>query len=140
MENCQQFRGLLDEDDSQTQKQLDEQLGANQQAVSNRLREMGKTRSEDLMSWRQENKKNAKHMWHVARSIQKNSYLQRIVTGDEKWIVFGNPKRKKIMGRPRRTIHIDRKTESLWQKDDALLLMGSEGRVLLRAVKSWGNG
>ena len=32
---------LLDEDDSQTQKQLAEQLSV-QQAVSNRLREMGK--------------------------------------------------------------------------------------------------
>ena len=27
------------------------------------------------------------------------------------------------MGRPRRTIHIDRKTESLWQEDDALCLV-----------------
>ena len=33
---------LLDEDDSQIQKPLAEQLGASQQAVSNRLREMGK--------------------------------------------------------------------------------------------------
>ena len=32
--------------------------------------------------------------------------------------------RKKIVGRPRRTIHIDRKTESLCQKHDAQYLVG----------------
>ena len=37
-----ELQGLLDEDDSQAQKQLDEQLGVSQQAVSNRSREMGK--------------------------------------------------------------------------------------------------
>ena len=30
------------------------------------------------------------------------------------------------MGRPKRTIHIDRKTESLWQKDDVQCLVGPE--------------
>ena len=39
MWNCKQ---LLDEDDSQTQKQLAEQLSVSQQAVSNHLQEMGK--------------------------------------------------------------------------------------------------
>jgi len=37
-----ELQALLDEDDSQTQKQLAEQLSVSQQAVSNRLREMGK--------------------------------------------------------------------------------------------------
>ena len=37
-----ELQALLDEDDSQTQKQLAEQLSISQQAVSNRLREMGK--------------------------------------------------------------------------------------------------
>jgi len=38
---------LLDEDDSQTQKQLAEQLSVSQQAVSNRLREMEKIQKVD---------------------------------------------------------------------------------------------
>ena len=37
-----ELQALLYEDDSQTQKQLAEQLGVSQQAVSNRPREMGK--------------------------------------------------------------------------------------------------
>jgi len=35
------------------------------------------------------------------------------------------------MSRPRRTIHIDRKIESLWQEDDALCLVGLEECGLL---------
>jgi len=37
-----ELQALLDEDDSQTQKQLAEQLSVSQQVVSNSLREMGK--------------------------------------------------------------------------------------------------
>jgi len=42
---------------------------------------------------------------------------------------------QKIMGRPRRTIHIDRKTESLWQEDDALCLMGPESVIYYELLK-----
>ncbi|GJQ68941.1 hypothetical protein Trydic_g6127 [Trypoxylus dichotomus] len=38
---------LLDEDDSQTQKQLAKKLGFSQQAISNRLRKMGKIQKTD---------------------------------------------------------------------------------------------
>ena len=37
------------------------------------------------------------------------------------------PKTQKIMGIPRTTIHIDRKTESLRKEDNAVHLVGSEG-------------
>ena len=39
-----ELQALLDEDDSQTQKQLADQLSVSQQAVSNRLREMRRFR------------------------------------------------------------------------------------------------
>ena len=44
-----ELQALLDEDDSQTQKQLPEQLSVSQQAVFNRLRlrEMGKVQKTD---------------------------------------------------------------------------------------------
>ena len=46
MWNCKE---LLDEDDSQTQKQLAEQLDVSQQTVSNRLLEMGKI--QNIVRW-----------------------------------------------------------------------------------------
>ena len=39
---------------------------------------------------------------------------------------FWESQAQKIMGRLRYIIHIDRKTESLWQEDDALCLVGPE--------------
>ena len=54
--------------------------------------------------------------------------------------LFWEFQEKKIMGRLKRTIHIDRKTKSLWQKDDALYLVGPEERSLLWIVKIRGNG
>ena len=57
-------------------------------------------------------------------------------TGYEKWIYFENPKRKKSwVGRPRRTIHINHKTESLWQKDDAVSLVEPERGVYCELLK-----
>ncbi|GBP82251.1 Mariner Mos1 transposase [Eumeta japonica] len=45
-------------------------------------------------------------------------FLHRIVTGDEKWIHYDNPNRRKSWGltRPRVNIHIHSKTEYLWKK------------------------
>jgi len=44
------------------------------------------------------------------------------------------------MSRPRRTIHIDRKTESLWQEDYALCLVEPEEYGLLWAIVAWQKG
>ena len=96
-----ELQALLDEDDLQTQKQLAEQLSVSHQAVSNRLREMGKIQKVGRWVPHELNKR------QMARERRKNtceilleryrrkSFLHRIVTEDEKWIFFENPKRKK---------------------------------------------
>ena len=60
-------------------------------------------------------------MWNFVRTIQKKI----ILLSYRYWwkVVFFRIQAQKIMGRP---IHIDRKTESLWQ-EDALCLMELEG-------------
>ena len=62
------LQALLDEDYSQTQKLLVEQLCFNQQTVTDWLREMGWIQKR--VSWKA-NGKSQKHMWHFARSVQK---------------------------------------------------------------------
>jgi len=52
--------------------------------------------------------------------------LHWIVTGDEKWIYFQNPKRPTIFF----------KIKSLRTEDDAVRLVVSRGHHLLRAVKT----
>ena len=90
------FQALLDEDNSQTQKQLPDQLGVSQQAVSDRPLEMQKIQKtgrcvpHELNDRAMEKRKN---MWHFARSYKRKSYLH--CTRDEKWINFENSKRQK---------------------------------------------
>jgi len=85
-----ELQALLDEDDSQTQKQLVEQLSVSQQAVSNRLRGMGKIQKVDRwvphmgeLNERQiERRKNTCEI--LLERYRRKSFLHRIITGDEK--------------------------------------------------------
>ena len=95
---------LLDEDSSQTQSQLAEQLGVTQQIVSVRLKAMGKILKEGkwlphkLDERQMENRKTISEF--LLQRNERKSFLHRIVTGDEKWIYFENPKRKKSYVNP----------------------------------------
>ena len=66
-----ELQALLDEDDSQTQNQLVDQLNVSQQTVSKRLREMEKIQKIGKWISRELNDKQMKHMLHFARSLQK---------------------------------------------------------------------
>jgi len=115
---------------------------AEQAAISIRLHAMGKVQkigkwvphelNDRQMEWRQ-------NTCQILLARQKRkSFLHRIVTGDEKWIYFQNPKRKKSWV-DLAQLNIFLKTKSLRTEDDAVRLMGSEGCHLLRAVKTWWN-
>ena len=86
------LQALLDENDSQTQKQLAEQLSVSQQAVFNRLREMGKIQRvgrwvpHELNERQMQKRKNTCEI--LLERYRRKSFLHRIVTGDEKWIFF----------------------------------------------------
>ena len=84
--------------------------------------------------------KNTKHIWHFSCSVQMKVGFESYSYKEWKGDLFWESQAQEIMGRPRRVIHIDCKTESLWQKDDALCLVGPYGRVILRAVNTCGNG
>jgi len=97
VEDCQ-LQALLDEDDTQSQKMLAEQLGVSQAAISMRLHAMGKVQKigkwvpHELNDRQMERRQNTCQIL-LARQKRK-SFLRRIVTG-EKWMYFQNPKRKK---------------------------------------------
>jgi len=96
VEDCQ-LQTLLD--DIQSQKLLAEQLGVSQVAISMRLYAMGEVQKigkwvlHELKDRQMERRQNTYQIL-LARQKRK-SFLHRIVTGDEKWIYFQNPKRKK---------------------------------------------
>ena len=92
------LEALLDENYSQILKQLAEQLGVSQQAVYDQLRGMGKIQKTDrwvpheLNYWQMEMSKNICDILFVR--YRRKSFLQCIVTGDEKWIYCEIPSAK----------------------------------------------
>jgi len=99
-----ELQALLDEDDTQTQQQLADQLNVTREAVSKRLKAMGKIQKvgkwvpHELNERQMENRKTICQML-LARQKRK-PFLHQIVTSDENWIYFENPKRKKSWVNP----------------------------------------
>ena len=71
----------------------------------------------------------------LARQKRK-SFLHRIVTSDEKWIYFQNPKRKKWLGWPQPSTSSSRPNCFGWK---TMLCVWWDQEGLLRAVKIWWN-
>ena len=97
----EQLQALLDEDAclSQNQKENVERLNVAQQTIYDRLHAMRKNLKEgkwvphQLTERQMENRKVISEM--LLHRYERKSFLHRIVTGDEKWIYFENPKRRK---------------------------------------------
>lgn len=94
-----ELQELLDEDDCQSQIQLADTLNVTQAAVSKRLHKMGKIQKEgkwvpyELTERQKERRKTTCEM--LIERQEKKLFMHRIITGDEKWIYFDNPKRKR---------------------------------------------
>jgi len=98
-----ELQALLDINSTQTEKELKrnhaEQLGVTQQAIFVRLHTMGKVEKEGR--WiPHELSENNKNRWHdtaltLLSKFRKKIFCNKIITGDEKWILYDNPKRRK---------------------------------------------
>ncbi|XP_055309127.1 centrosomal protein of 290 kDa-like [Sitodiplosis mosellana] len=98
------LQALLDEDPTQTQKELALQLNVGQTTIFRHLHAMGKIRKlgkwvPHQLSEEQLQARIAICTKHLAEH-KRNSFLYRIVTGDEKWVYYENPKRKNLRLRP----------------------------------------
>lgn len=94
-----ELQALVEEDPCQTQKQLAEVLAVAQSRIADRLKAMRKVYKAgrwvpyELMPRDVDRRKTICEML-LARQ-QRKRFPNRIVTGDEKWIYFASPKRKK---------------------------------------------
>jgi len=92
------LQALLDINSAQTEKELAEQFGVTQQAV--RLHTMGRVQKEG--GWVphelfEDNKNRRRDIaLTVLSKFQKKDFLHKIITGDEKWVLYDNPKRRKL--------------------------------------------
>lgn len=90
---------LLAQDNTQTQKQLATQLDVSQHAISDRLHAMGKVQVAGKWIPHELNERSIEKRKTTCEILmeryRRKSFLHHIVTSDEKWIYFDNPKRKK---------------------------------------------
>lgn len=121
-----ELQALLDENAVQTQKELALELNVDRATISRHLHAMGKIRK--LGRWvphqlngNQLEARITACRKHLAEH-KKHSFLHRIVTGDEKWVYYDNPKRKAAYvdpgqpgpSQPKRDIHCQKVMLCIW--------------------------
>lgn len=115
-----ELQAILNEDDTLSQKQMAVMLNVAQQTISDRLKAMGKIQKcgkwvpHELNERQMENRKNTCEI--LLQRHERKSVLNRIVTGDEKWIYFKNPKRKKSWLNPGQPSTSTAKTDRFGKK------------------------
>ena len=100
----EELETLLSEDSCQTQEELAKSLGVTRQAISKRLNALGFIQKQGNWVPYELKPRDVERRFCMSEMLlerhKKNSFLHRIITGDEKWIHYDNPKRKKAYVKP----------------------------------------
>ena len=95
---------LLDENCCQTQEELETSLGVTQAAISKRSKAAGCIQKQGNWVRHELKPRDVERRFCMSEMLlerqKKNLFLYRIVTGDEKWIYYDNPKSKKSYVKP----------------------------------------
>jgi len=93
------LQAVLDINSAQTEKKLTEQLGVTQQAISVRSYTMGKVQKEGRWIPHELSEDNKNRQRDTALTLlsksRKKDFLHKIITGDEKCILYDNSKHRK---------------------------------------------
>lgn len=99
-----ELEAILDTDPCQTQEELAEALGVDRSTVSKRLKTLGMISKQGNWVPYQLKPRDVERRFLTCELLlarqKRKGFLHRIVTGDEKWIHYDNPKRKKSYGYP----------------------------------------
>ena len=96
----EELEQLLAEDSCRTQSELAEELGVTRQAIFKRLYKLGRIQKEGRWVPHALTAENKSRRCDVAISLlskfKRKDFLHKIVICDEKWILYDNPKEKKL--------------------------------------------
>ncbi|EGI67903.1 Mariner Mos1 transposase [Acromyrmex echinatior] len=94
-----ELEALLNEDSCQTQKELALILEATQQAISHRLKSLRMIQKQGNCVPCELKPRNVERRFSICEMLlvkhKRKGFLHRIVTDDEKWIHYDNPKKRK---------------------------------------------
>lgn len=100
----EEVEALLNEDSCQSQTELAQSLGVTQQAVSKRLSDLGMIQKAGNWLPSELKPRDIERRLFACEQLlerhKRKGFLHRIVTGDEKWVHYNNPKRRKSWGYP----------------------------------------
>lgn len=103
----EQLEALLDEDPCQTQEELAESLGVDRTTICKRLQDLGMIQKQGNWVPYELKPRDVERRFFTCEQLlerqKRKGFLNRIVTGDEKWIRYDNPKRRKSYGYPGHT-------------------------------------
>ena len=100
----EELESLLDEDSCQKQEALAHTLGVAQPTISLRLKSLGIIQKQGNWVPYELTPRNVERRFFTCEMLlakhKRKGFLHRIVTDDEKWIDYDNPKKKKSWGPP----------------------------------------
>ena len=94
-----ELEALLDEDSCQTQKEFALTLGMTQQTILYRLKLLGMIQKQGNWIPYELKLRNVERRFFTCEMLlvrhKRKGFLHHIITGDEKWIRYDNPKKRK---------------------------------------------
>lgn len=132
-----ELEALLDEDPCQTLEELASSLNVTQSAVSIRLKAMGMIQKQGNWLPHELKPRDVERRFFTCELLlerqKRKGFLHRIVTGDEKWIHYDNPKSKKYRARrgesrpstststPKQDIHGSKVMLCIWWDQEGII-------------------